>query len=866
MTGMARILLPRALRVAVAVFVSVACSTAAYHFVPDPSDHCQNHALDADLGESDIDCGGPDCHGCSYAQSCNASSDCSLGECIMNSCQEGGCDNHALDGDETGVDCGGSCKPCRDGQPCVTPSDCASNVCGDDALCAAATCSDGVRNGKELGVDCGGPFCDGCGVGAPCLIPADCQSGSCDDQTKTCALNCSSNTGECDGNDADPCETNLLTSSQNCGECGHVCELGHANASCVGGTCQVASCKAPWLRCNVEDAGCNVNGSTDVMNCGGCGVVCPDLHGTPSCVAGSCAIECDDGFGDCDNDPLTGCEASTSDVDNCGKCGRKCPDDGGAPNCVQGKCGVSACDSGMGDCDNDQVCETDLSSDSDNCGRCGNVCSVTNGMARCDGGACVVERCTDGWANCDAAASDGGYANGCETNLASDSKNCGACEARCDTIAHGTGTCQSGNCALTCAGGFADCDGKFENGCEADTTSDPDHCGGCDNACSIPNATAACSGSSCSVGQCSGSYRDCTGAAGCETDTSSSVQHCGSCTGVCANAGAVAVSCSNGACDPPSCDANHANCDGKNENGCETDITTATACGACGNACGGAMPNCVQSGTSYACQAKITLANAAPYPVAQAAAGSLSFNVTPRAGSNRLLLLALVADSLTNNASNGIAGSRPGTVTFGSQSMLAGPSQAGTNDAYSPDMFVYYLPLGDSAADQAQVTITITGSSGPANYAVAQALELNGASQSTPVTASAGGFLGTPDPSDPAVTMSSLHVAVSGSLIYSFLADYWDTRACSAGTSSNQCPAWSVTPSANLTLIETMANAPLTFYPPGTGSAPMRAFGMVVTAASASLPALGDFTPSWSDPNPGRLTHLSVVVAPAQSN
>jgi hypothetical protein len=197
--------------------------------------------------------------------------------------------------------------------------------------------------------------------------------------------------------------------------------------------------------------------------------------------------------------------------------------------------------------------------------------------------------------------------------------------------------------------------------------------------------------------------------------------------------------------------------------------------------------------------------------------------------------------------------------------MSAGPSQAGTSDPYSPDLFVYYLPLGDSATDQAQLTVTVTGSSGPANFVVAQELQLNGAGQSMPISAFVGGFLGTPDPADPGVASAALPVATSGSFLYDFMSDYWDTRTCAVGTASSGCPAWSVTPSTNLTLIETMATAPLTFYPPGTGSAPMRAFGMAVTAASPLLPAAGSYTLTWSDPNPGRVTHLALAIAPAQS-
>jgi hypothetical protein len=50
------------------------------------------------------------------------------------------CDDGIQNGDETGVDCGGSCEPCN------TPP----------------TCDDGIQNGDETGVDCGGSSCEPC--------------------------------------------------------------------------------------------------------------------------------------------------------------------------------------------------------------------------------------------------------------------------------------------------------------------------------------------------------------------------------------------------------------------------------------------------------------------------------------------------------------------------------------------------------------------------------------------------------------------------------------------------------------------------------------------------------------------------------
>src|SRR6185295_18598716 len=127
---------------------------------------------------------------------------------------------------------------------------------------------------------------------------------------------------------------------------------------------------------------------------------------------------------------------------------------------------------------------------------------------------------------------------------------------------------------------------------------------------------------------------------------------------------------SGGECDEPTCDATHGNCDTQNENGCEADLTTTSNCGGCGKVCGTATPNCVLTGTQYKCQARITLANAAPYPTAQNPGATLTFNnVVPRAGNNRLILVAIAADS----PSQAFAASQPDSVKFGTTAMLAGP-------------------------------------------------------------------------------------------------------------------------------------------------------------------------------------------------
>jgi Cellulose binding domain len=88
------------------------------------------------------------------------------------------CTDLVKNGDETAVDCGGSCAPCAKGPDCTVGKDCASGVCRDGA-CAPARCDDGIKNGSESDVDCG-RGCTPCELERPCVDGDDCASGACD--------------------------------------------------------------------------------------------------------------------------------------------------------------------------------------------------------------------------------------------------------------------------------------------------------------------------------------------------------------------------------------------------------------------------------------------------------------------------------------------------------------------------------------------------------------------------------------------------------------------------------------------------------------------------------------------------------------
>ena len=124
--------------------------------------HCVNNATDANLGETDQDCGGL-CRQCSTGKNCLVDADCSDGVCMGGSCKPPSCSDGVTNDGETGIDCGGppSCPRCPAGKGCDFGSDCASGVCWA-GICEEPKCTDGVQNGEEVGVDCGG-VCDSCG-------------------------------------------------------------------------------------------------------------------------------------------------------------------------------------------------------------------------------------------------------------------------------------------------------------------------------------------------------------------------------------------------------------------------------------------------------------------------------------------------------------------------------------------------------------------------------------------------------------------------------------------------------------------------------------------------------------------------------
>ncbi len=136
--------------------------------------------------ETDVDCGGAICSTCADGMMCVMNSDCMSMVCdtmSTNTCLMATCGDMVQNGDETDEDCGGSCgSTCDTGEDCASNNDCISLVCdsGMTDTCLAATCMDMVQNGDESDVDCGGSCGATCANGDACSADSDCMSMHCD--------------------------------------------------------------------------------------------------------------------------------------------------------------------------------------------------------------------------------------------------------------------------------------------------------------------------------------------------------------------------------------------------------------------------------------------------------------------------------------------------------------------------------------------------------------------------------------------------------------------------------------------------------------------------------------------------------------
>ena len=175
------------------------------------------------------------------------------------------CNDGIQNGDETGVDCGGSsctaCVTCNDGiqNGNETGTDCG----GDCAPCVVTpTCTDGIQNGNETGVDCGGAC-------APCtVLPTGTDGIQNGNETGIdCGGSCAPCLGEpsCDDNIQNGNETGIDCGGS-CAPCA-TCDDGVQNGNETG-----VDCGGACLPCVTPPTDCDQNAIT--VN------ITPDLYGS----------------------------------------------------------------------------------------------------------------------------------------------------------------------------------------------------------------------------------------------------------------------------------------------------------------------------------------------------------------------------------------------------------------------------------------------------------------------------------------------------------------------------------------------------------------------------------------------------------
>lgn len=250
-------------------------------------------------------------------------------------------------------------------------------------------------------------------------------------------------------------------------------------------SCQKGVCMPNQPACNGTIATtCNNIGSGYLMG----GVDCASSG--LECSNGSC--QCKVGSLDCDGLVQNGCETNVStDPDNCGGCDIVCSASHVSKRTCDDACD-GTCSAGFDDCNGDKQsdgCEINVNKDAKNCGACGVVCSNNHVAAVCVAGDCNG-KCAANFNDCN----NDKQTDGCESNSQTDAQNCGGCGIKC-SASHIKAVCAAGACSGDCAAGFGDCNGdKQKDGCEVNLNNDEKNCGACGTLCG--------DGETCTAGKC----------------------------------------------------------------------------------------------------------------------------------------------------------------------------------------------------------------------------------------------------------------------------------------------------------------------------------------------------------------------------
>ena len=380
------------------VFHCGGCSRRCEADAPNSADVCRDGSCGAECHPGWADCDGIADNGCetnlSLPTSCGGcdvrcsgltflcSGTTATGwSCIPPPCMDPPtrCGASCVDTEQDARHCGG-CDVVCPGGPNAAPL-CISAGCRLQCDPGYGDCDGDPSNGCEMALD-DPANCGACG--RECSLPGAveaCIGGSC------LVVGCEPGFEDCNGLAIDGCERDLRTVTD-CGACGVPCSRAHASAACPAGACVIGSCAPGWGDCDGVDAnGCE----TALGPCDSCAGTCVLPNASGECRDDACAIAaCGLGFGDCDGMVDNGCEVALNSLDDCGGCGVACVLDHATSTCATGACAVLACDAGYADCDGDPTngCEADLEDDA-TCGSCDVRCTSSD--------VCAVGACRGEW-------------------------------------------------------------------------------------------------------------------------------------------------------------------------------------------------------------------------------------------------------------------------------------------------------------------------------------------------------------------------------------------------------------------------------------------------------------------------------------
>jgi hypothetical protein len=241
---------------------------------------CNDTCTDGETRPGGDGCNTCICTGGEWACTMRDCQTCTIGETRSSECGSCWC---ADNGDGPTWNCTANVCPteCTAGESKMAEDGCNTCTCTTEGTwsCTEALCHECV-DGQSM------PSSDGCNT-------CTCMAGTWGCTMRDCEpLMCDEGEADCDGDATNGCEATLETDAMNCGACGYVCGVPNATAACDAGQCTVATCDAGYGDCN----GNPVDGCEAAVGAGGCESLCslPGMVSEPVAAEGNC--ECPEGM------------------------------------------------------------------------------------------------------------------------------------------------------------------------------------------------------------------------------------------------------------------------------------------------------------------------------------------------------------------------------------------------------------------------------------------------------------------------------------------------------------------------------------------------------------------------------------------